>query len=196
MPITKYPSIKFSFLTELHLIFEDLDRIFTFIEPSQENEKVFSHRIYELLLRTCTAFEAVSRSILVEEKYPKKSEDLNITDYFTLSSKYQLPNHEALIESWRSGAKILKPFKDWTSQEYTPILWYQNYNHSKHDRYQNFKEANLGTLLEAISGLLVLLYSQYKQDVFGKYQKINMYGVNGQGFEWSGDSLFSIRLVA
>jgi hypothetical protein len=50
------------------------------------------------------------------------------------------------------------------------LKWYDAYNDTKHDRQQQFKEANFGNLLEAVAGLVVLLSSQFcDRDFEGPY---------------------------
>ena len=42
------------------------------------------------------------------------------------------------------------------------LEWYQAYNQPKHDRLNNFEQANLKNLIDAYSGLCVLLSSQFR----------------------------------
>jgi len=193
MPIID-KQIKFSFLREYHLILQDFDKILGFVDPSDENEIVFSHRIFELLLRTCTALETVFKRVLKDQNYKINKSRLDIKDYFTVNSQYKLSEYEVMFDSWRSGTKIIKPFEAWNTGSYARLVWYQAYNDSKHDRDQNFKDANLKNLTSAIAGLTVLLHSQYKHDVFGKYQETMMTHSNDQGFKYSNDSIFSIKI--
>lgn len=184
--------IKFSFLREYNLIMEDFDQILSFIDPDDENLPTFSHRTFELLLRTCTALETVFKRILTDRNYNSPSgRELNIRDYATLNNDLRLSEYDVSFGSWRSGAKIIKPFEAWTTNE--PLPWYQAYNHAKHDRDQNFKEANFKNLIDAIAGLFVLLYSLYQVHVFGRYQETEMYLDDDDGFEYANDSIFSIK---
>jgi hypothetical protein len=192
MPITD-KSIKYSFLAEFHLIISDLDQILTFIEPSDENLQTFSHRIYELLLRTCTSYEGLSKRILYVDGSTKDLEKMSITDYFKLNSTYKLSQHEIIIDSWRSGLKSLSPFENWNQSTYRSLVWYVAYNNSKHDRHQNFKEANLYNLLNAICGLFILLFTQFRGDVFNKYQENTDYDQDDRGFIFYPNFIFAIK---
>jgi len=186
---------KFSFLTELHLIISDFETLLEYVDPIDENLKTFSHRISSLLLRVCTAYEAVSKNILLDQKYKiPKGENMDITDYFTLNSQLKLSKYSILFGAWKSGPKELQPFIDWESTEFQPLDWYQAYNHTKHDRYNNFHEANLSNLIEALAGLFILLYAIYHEDVFNHFQKNSFYHSDDtSGYIWANDSIFSIK---
>jgi hypothetical protein len=188
--------LKFSFLREYHLILADFDVILGFIDPSNENFETFSHRIYELYLRSCTALEAVFKRILHEADYQPSHQRLDIEDYFIVNSTNKLNEYETRLDSWRSCEYKLKPFEAWDSTNYVPLGWYQSYNNVKHDRDQNFKEANLRNLIMSIGGLFVLLYSEFSKDVFGQYQETPMYHTSDDGFVHSNDSIFSIKPLA
>lgn len=44
--------------------------------------------------------------------------------------------------------------------------WYASYNAIKHDRNEEFKEANLSNVVEAVCGLVVLIASQFHTETF------------------------------
>ena len=60
---------------------------------------------------------------------------------------------------WAGVQSTFEPFAEWNSGQ--ELTWYQAYNKSKHDRHDQFKLANLENLLNAVTGLLVLLSSQF-----------------------------------
>ena len=47
-----------SLITTAHLIVCDLYEVFDYVEPHDDNMDIYSHRIYELFLRTATEFES------------------------------------------------------------------------------------------------------------------------------------------
>ena len=49
--------------------------------------------------------------------------------------------------------------------EYVPLPWYQSYNNVKHNRHDNFNEANMENLMNALAGLLCLLHAQFGEDM-------------------------------
>ena len=53
------------------LITIDLEHLFLYIEPTESNLSVYSHRIYNLFVRTAIEFEANCKSILKANNYSK-----------------------------------------------------------------------------------------------------------------------------
>lgn len=41
------------------------------------------------------------------------------------------------------------------------MLWYQDYNHVKHNRYDQFKKANFGNLMNAFAAVICILHAQW-----------------------------------
>ncbi|GAF05568.1 hypothetical protein [Saccharicrinis fermentans] len=160
-----------SYVRAFLLILEDLKRIFEFIEPSPESMQTFSYRIHELFMRTCIEVEANFKAILSENIYTPQLDRfgnpiLNMRIYRKVNSTHRLSSYKVGLPQWSdSELLILEPFKVWSESNTSPE-WYQSYNKSKHDRHDNFKYANLENLLNAISGLLVLISSQFRQEDF------------------------------
>jgi hypothetical protein len=68
------------------------------------------------------------------------------------------------VPNW-SGTKATRlPFSAWASGGSLP--WYQAYNTTKHDRHSQFEEATFEHLIDACSGLLVLLSAQFETNDF------------------------------
>jgi len=55
---------------------------------------------------------------------------------------------------------VLQPFQSWTS-EVNPSWWSKGYNKIKHQRNASFHQANLENALNAVSGLMVMLFHYY-----------------------------------
>ena len=158
---------KSSLLSAARLIIRDLEELWDYIEPCENHKNVYSHRIYELFLRTCTEFEANCKGILFANNYISDSttSNLNITDYKNLNEAMKLSEYEVTYSKWTGELKRTKPFLEWGNTRYTPLSWYQAYNQVKHNRYSNFHEANLKNLLKAINGLLCLLFAQFTTSI-------------------------------
>lgn len=152
-----------SLVTTAHLIIHDLYELFNYIEPDNSNLGVFSHRIYELFLRSATEFEANCKGILDANGYAG-SGNLNVKDYFKIALEAKLYDYIVIYDRWTSHY-VFKPFIEWNVQTYTPLTWYQQYNEVKHNRYHNFHMANLENLMNAISGLLCILHAQYGEEM-------------------------------
>lgn len=82
-----------SLVTTARLIIRDLYEVFNYVEPDDANSSVFSHRLYELLLRACTEFEANCKGILEANGYVKPGGgNLNIQDYFKIEAATSYPS--------------------------------------------------------------------------------------------------------
>lgn len=157
---------KRSLITTTRLIIHDLYTLFNYVEPNDSNLNVFSHRIYELFLRTATEVESNFKGILVANNYqPHNRGNLNISnDYFKLANVLKLSEYGVTFKRWNSN-NIFKPFATWNTNSYTPLPWYQSYNKVKHNRQDNFHEANMENLMNALAGLLCLLHAQFGEDM-------------------------------
>lgn len=153
-----------SLVTTAHLIIRDLYEIFDFVEPHEDNKKTYSHRIYELFLRAATEFESNCKGILKANAYPKSVKDMNNLDYFKIQDAAHLSGYSVTFELWSSNT-VFKPFASWNEATYAPLPWYQSYNKVKHDRYNNFSEANLGNLMDAVAALICILHAQMGENM-------------------------------
>lgn len=150
---------KRSMIMAARLIIEDFERLFEFVEPHSSNENVFSHRIYELLLRTCTEVESCCKGILIANGHSAR--DMN--DYKKIEQATHLSDYTVQYTNWFPSHYSVQPFASWSTGG--TLSWYKAYNDVKHNRWLNFKLANLKNLLDAISGLLCIIYAQIGDEV-------------------------------
>ncbi|NVK45493.1 MAG: hypothetical protein HWE33_04240 [Rhodobacteraceae bacterium] len=155
------------YLRSFELIASDLQTLFEYIEPSDEALSTFSFRIHELLVRTCIEIEANFKAILRENKFSKAG-NWNISDYRKIDFSHHLSSYKVQLPIWRNGPKIFAPFESWHAfrnirnhDGKATLTWYQAYNASKHDRHSEFPSSNFENLLNAVSGLAVLLSAQF-----------------------------------
>lgn len=150
------PNVELSrdYVSSLRLLVADLEEVFQYVEPSDENLKVFSHRLYAVLLRACTEVE----SLLKEYERALGDQSRKFTcmkEYSSLEREYQLAKVGVNALMWMPKARRLYPFAEWVSPEpYLP--WYRSYNAVKHDRQKAFCEANLENALSAVSAAFML----------------------------------------
>lgn len=153
-----------SLVTTARLIIRDLYEIFNYVEPDDANSSVFSHRLYELLLRACTEFEANCKGILDANGYARPGGgNLTIQDYFKIEAATKLSEYVVTFDRW-SGHQF-KPFTSWNAGIFAPLPWYQGYNNVKHNRYVNFHNASLENVMNAIAGLLCILHAQVGEEM-------------------------------
>ena len=148
-----------SLVTTAHLIVRDLYEVFNYVEPCDANQSMYSHRIYELFLRTATEFESNCKGILKANSYGKAVKDMNIFDYFKIAPVAKLNEYKVVFERW-SPFREFAPFATWNTSTYAGLKWYQDYNEVKHNRYDNFALANLENLMNSVAGLICILHVQ------------------------------------
>lgn len=177
------------------IIQEDILKLFQYVEPSDANNETFSYRIHELLIRTCIEVEANFKAIFKENiyspifKHGKRKGELknekywNINDFKLINQTHHLDDYSIKLPFWKGTENIRKPFLSWKNNE--KLDWYRAYNDSKHDRLNNFEQANLKNLIDAYSGLCVLLSSQFRDVDFQPgqdYFRVSGYCYFGGGF--------------
>lgn len=142
------------------LIQDDLKRLFEYVEPSEECLLAFSYRIHELLMRTCIELEANCKAILNENIFTAtKAAPYTISTYKVINKTHHLSSFEVTLPIWNGAPRVMKPFEQWDVDQ--PLPWYKAYNASKHDRQEQFRQANLDHLLSAVAGLLIVLSAQF-----------------------------------
>jgi hypothetical protein len=171
------------------LIQKDLLELFDFVEPSDKNLNCFSYRIHELHTRTCIEIEANCKAILTENGYAK-SGNLNMPDYKKLNATHRLSSYEIKLPLWHGTRGTRAPFLPWGSDGGLP--WYQAYNETKHDRHQQFEQANFDNLLSAVSGLVAVLSSQFHTRDFGPHDYLVLEG-RSRGWDVALGSYFLVK---
>ena len=147
-----------SLINSARIIIKDYKDLIDYIEPTNDNELVYSHRIYELLLRTATEFEANCKGILLANGYAKRH--FNIEDYYKLNKLMKLDKYELTTQLW-SPEKTFCPLSEWSTGH--SLKWYRAYNNVKHNRYTNFYEATLENLFNGLCCLVTILAAQIPQ---------------------------------
>ncbi|WP_143239394.1 hypothetical protein [Agrobacterium rosae] len=178
------------------LIQKDLERLFEYIEPSPEAETTYSFRIHELFMRTCIEIEANFKAILEANTYTpviKYNQPVyNIRVYKKVNASHHLSSYQVTLPMWDGPSKVWRPFQNWDAGN--PIDWYQAYNASKHDRLLQFKQANFGALLSAVTGLLVLISSQFQGEEYSSANDtLSVDGYDYHEMEAATGSLFRIE---
>ena len=145
-------------LASYELLKNDLKLIFEFIEPCPENQAIFSHKIYELLLRACTEVESLCKQIFEANNKTAK----NIIRFSDLESAMKLSSYS--VNSYGFSYPEFYPFEKFKStvpRDNRSPVWYKAYNNVKHNRLENFSDASLKNVIEAVGGVYVLLVASY-----------------------------------
>lgn len=188
----KYADAPHNFIRAFQLLQKDVLELFSYIEPSDINLNTHSHRIHELLLRTCVEIEANCTAILRENGY-SRSGNWNMGDYKKIEQSHYLSQFEVKVPNWLGSEGVRKPFSPWSSAG--SLSWYTAYNNTKHDRHINFSQASFENLIDAVTGLAVILAAQFLDHDFspaGMGLSVNPGGPN-DGLEASIGDFFRLR---
>jgi len=142
----------------LQLLELDLKKVFEYVEPCNKNLETYSQRLYELLLRACTEFEASAKAILCANSYQKSPDAFTIKDYRLINKATKISEYKVSLLSWSPEPKELQPFKAWKITH--KLDWYSAYNSVKHNRFAEFNKASLNNVINAIAGVYIIIYSQ------------------------------------
>lgn len=170
---------KFKYQKSHQILGEELNVIFTYIEPANRNLSVYGHQIYQLFLRVCTEFEAacklaMKRTKLVETVKEKENR-WNIDTYKKLETVEvasreggcsdcnldvthgKLSDFKFHFFNW-TGDKIFQPLAYFSSQSSaSEHNFYREYNKVKHNRETLFEKANLENLINGYLALTAIL---------------------------------------
>jgi len=141
----------------LIIIFEKLIDLFSYIEPNPASlDKVYSHRLRELLILACTEFENQCVTLMKKLNISPKSKNYITADYICLLQRGFLDEYSFSFPAY-SNLSPFTPFAHWGSSAPTQSLgWYNNYNETKHDRSANFDKATLNSVINAVLSNIVL----------------------------------------
>jgi hypothetical protein len=183
------------FVRAFKIIQKDMFDIFDYVEPADTNSECYSYRVHALHMRTCIEVEANCKAILQENGYSKVG-DWNMNDYRKLDKTHHLSTYEVRLPVWRGTQNVRRPFNDWSTGG--GLVWYQAYNHAKHDRHDQFPEANFRNLLDAVSGLVALLSAQFHTWDFPASSAGLSTNIGGPppGFETAIGDYFHVRFPA
>lgn len=184
MSSTQRSDVQQSFSRSYRILVEDLLKLCEYIDPRDENKDCYSHRTYELFLRTCTELENLWKTILRDKGHAGNSDKWTVQEYSKIESVYNIivSDKEVRFVDWRSktGDGYIKPFDGWTNTNQRPRLaWYQAYNQVKHNREQRFNEASLINVITSLGALHVNLEAYYGQDVLLPRPLPPMFRVSG-----------------
>jgi hypothetical protein len=94
------------------LLQKDLEHLFEYIEPGDDNLESYSFRVHELLLRACVEVEANCKAILRENDYPKDEKGRwNMADYKKINTSHRLSSFSVKLPYWHGEQRIRRPFE-------------------------------------------------------------------------------------
>lgn len=170
--MARYPGD--SRIKSFHLAYKtietDLATLCEYIDPRDFNKNSFSHRTYELFLRSCTESENLWKFILEKNSYQKLQQPkprLNINDYIEIEKQYSfvLSGKKVTFAYWNGALNTFEPFANWVNAS-PHLSWYEAYNVVKHNREANFGDASLYNLVQSVGALFLALWECFGHEVF------------------------------
>lgn len=153
----------------LFLLLQKLVDIFSYIEPVECNLSCYGHRLRELIIIASTEFENQCRHILRANQIHPQGRDYTSKDFIKLNKPAHLTDYEVKFKPY-ADLHPFKPFDDWNENQPTKsLIWYDKYNHVKHDRGNGFADASLETALNVIAANIILYAVR-----FGPYLLFNI----------------------
>jgi hypothetical protein len=133
-----------------------------YVELTSNNYKTYSIEFARILLSASSEVDVLCK--LLCEKIDITKRNKNMDDYRNIiTEKY--PNFYSMkVLVPRYGIE-LTPWERWENQENPG--WWKSYNKVKHNRNDNFQDANLENTLVAVAGLFCLVLYYYQQELYG-----------------------------
>ncbi len=161
----RYASSPQNFIRAFEVLQKDFVKLLDYIEPADANLPCFSYRIHELLTRASIEIEANCRAIFADNG-AQNTDDLTMKDYRKINVSHRLSSYKARLPNWQGTRSTRVPFGAWAIN--SPLVWYQAYNRTKHNRQHNFHVANFDALVDAMCGLAILLSAQFHLQDFSR----------------------------
>lgn len=150
---------------------DDFIELSYYIAIDKKQLKTYSIKIADLILRSVSEVENLAKELCKKEKIKFRDKRGGIRQYVMfneyidqLENVYGLANKHVscIFDNIKQGTFDLKhtPFTKTrimkNGKEKEILNWYNSYNLIKHDRVKNFKEANLGNLVDSLAALFLL----------------------------------------
>jgi hypothetical protein len=137
------------------------------IEFAPENFSTFSVHLARLYLSLGSEIDVVAKLLCNKIAPTEKPESIkaycplitNRYSHFT-QLRIELPAHGLDFQPWASWSQALSP------------RWWTDYNKVKHERNRHFSQANVGNVLEAAAGLIVLLVYYHQEELYSNTASI------------------------
>lgn len=156
--ITAGPAARYSGLRILRNLYTALESdmlgCFRFVEPSPDNEAVYSVELLEIHGRACAAVDSALNLWYRELKIGKKGSP-NVRDYFPLLDNIGIVDTELCLQ-YRPEF-VVRPLEDWKETTRLPS-WWTAHNQTKHVlNDETFRLATLRNAVSALGGLYLVL---------------------------------------
>jgi hypothetical protein len=126
----------------------DILHLSRFVEPREENMRVFSIELTRLLLAIGSEADVVSKLLVAHltggEMAMRDRREALIRHFpWLLTTSVRIPRYNFTIEA----------LKNWDVN--SPLSWWEDYNSVKHRWSEEYSKANLKNVLDALTGLFI-----------------------------------------
>jgi len=149
----------------LLVIEQDLKKLGEYVEFSSENLSTYSQRIALLLMSAAQECDVLLKQLCKdstsenEENYRKRIPEL-------------YPNFTSRRSIIRGTELSFEPFSPWSKPSAETPNWWTSNNKTKHHRHTHFERANLDSLLNAVSAVLICnLYFYHMENCLSEIEK-------------------------
>ena len=157
------------------------ERLLSFLKVipyNETNKNVWSPELVSLFLDICGLIDSMSRYILGQGKVgikrkvkvfnkegreiEKEITKLNIVDFeLNIFNKLKLEKYQVILYIYSVYPDcVITPYKDYRKKE----EWWTVYNKLKHNRLDNYKDANIHNILKSLSALFLLIITYDKSE--------------------------------
>lgn len=165
-PVAIYGATYTQSIVAAESLFDGLEDLFRYVEPSQANMSAYGHKFRELLILACTEVEASCKGILLANVPTRPQYNLTTNQYVKLNSALRLSEWKIALHDYPNCPEF-NPFGQWrTTDPTTTLPWYAAYHAVKHDREGSFVQASLEHTLNAISAVYILQCAQWGPETF------------------------------
>ena len=134
------------------LLEQDVETISEYVEFTENQKMVYSHRLARLLLVIGAEVDVVAKALCASLGSPS-ADTINKYRNCILKSPYKAISN-LQVEDLRHNFGSLAPWKSWGNNK-SPA-WWRAYNNVKHNRTSNFSDANVGNVFKALASLFAL----------------------------------------
>lgn len=153
------------------LLEEDVIRILHYIEPTEANYGTYGAELVKAYLSICSEIDVAFKDL---NHLVGRYESVDWGAVKNISEAREMV-HARFSQQFRfswvvidTSEIVINPWSSWWADDGTESTmnpeWWISYNNVKHHRLDSYAEANLGNVLQALSGLFVLLSCLYRYE--------------------------------
>ncbi len=163
--LQKFPDIPFDLgnhelIRQIDRITENIFKAAEFIEPSQATINTFSVALREFLIIQCTEIETILQNLLRKHCVNPQSRNWNTVDYYKTCEPLRLKEYQVYFPTFQRLNHGFSPFFNWSdSQPTQSLVFYDEYNKTKHNRADGLESATFSNVLSSYAALLIVAFA-------------------------------------